>query len=69
MIVKNIASPAQQSFGQVTGYEVNRGWWEGPHSTQHFIPLGKGGCSNGITNSSRITLPLLLRNKLQTCAR
>ena len=26
-------------------------------------------CSNGNTNSSRITLPLLLRNKLQTCAR
>jgi len=23
----------------VTGYEVNRGWWEGPHSTPHFIPL------------------------------
>lgn len=30
----------QESTGlQVTGYEVNRGWWEGPHSTQHFIPL------------------------------
>ena len=26
-------------------------------------------CSNGITNSSIITLPLLLRNKSQTCAR
>ena len=26
-------------------------------------------CSNGITNSSRITLPLLLRNKSQTCAK
>jgi hypothetical protein len=25
---------------KVRGYEVNRGWWEGPHSTQHFIPLG-----------------------------
>jgi len=23
----------------VTGYEVNRGWWESPHSTPHFIPL------------------------------
>ena len=26
-------------------------------------------CSNGITNSSRQTLPLLIRNKSQTCAR
>merc|ERR1711892_987741 len=23
----------------VTGYEVNRMWWEGPHSTPHFINL------------------------------
>ena len=26
-------------------------------------------CNNGITNSSRITLPLLLKNKSQTCAK
>ena len=57
----------------VQGYlyygEVRLGHW--------FIlaPIGLGngpqvkGCSNGITNSSRKTLPLLLRNKLQTCAR
>jgi len=24
---------------QVTGYEVNKTWWEGPHSTPHFIQL------------------------------
>jgi len=23
----------------VTGYEVNRGWWESPYSTPHFIDL------------------------------
>ena len=24
----------------VTGYEVNRIWWEGEHSTPHFIKIG-----------------------------
>ena len=26
---------------EVCGFEVNKGWWEGPHSTPHYIPLGK----------------------------
>ena len=26
---------------EVYGFEVNKGWWEGPHSTPHYIPLGK----------------------------
>ena len=25
----------------VTGYEVNRIWWEGEHSTPHFIKIGE----------------------------
>ena len=25
----------------VTGYEVNRIWWEGEHSTPHFIDIGE----------------------------
>ena len=25
----------------VTGYEVNRIWWEGEHSTPHFIDIGQ----------------------------
>ncbi|XP_023338871.1 uncharacterized protein LOC111709445 isoform X2 [Eurytemora carolleeae] len=24
---------------EVYGFEVNKGWWEGPHSTPHYIPL------------------------------
>ena len=24
----------------VTGYEVNRIWWEGAHSTPHYIDMG-----------------------------
>ena len=26
---------------EVYGFEVNEDWWEGPHSTPHYIPLGK----------------------------
>ena len=39
------------------------------HFMINFVMRIKEYCSNGITNSSRITLPLLLRNKSQTCAR
>ena len=28
----------------VTGYEVNRIWWEGEHSTPHFIKIGMDFC-------------------------
>ena len=28
----------------VTGYEVNRIWWEGSHSTPHYIEMGQYGC-------------------------
>ena len=28
---------------KVTGYEVNRSWWEGPNSIPHFIDISKTG--------------------------
>ena len=32
----------QEATGlKVRGFEVNRSWWEGTHSTPHFIDLGK----------------------------
>ena len=32
----------QEALGiKMTGYEVNRSWWEGSHSIPHFINIGK----------------------------
>ena len=40
-----------QEAGQltVTGYEVNRSWWEGPNSIPHFIQISKTSLSLSVS--------------------